>query len=352
MRAARAANAVSTRLRRAGAIMLACTAMAVLTLDAAATEFGVYRGPGSIGRARIASFEAFVGRKVERTVDALNWFGTWTDLNASIPWVTRSWKDSDLGLTLSIPMIPTESGGTLADGAAGKPVMVNKGARIENGRMVGGTPTPMNRDQIFVEAGRQLVANGFADAVVRIGWEFNGKWMPWRADLDPENYVKYFQRIVIVMRSVPGQRFKFEWTPNHTRHAIDPDRVYPGDDYVDIIGMDVYDEIWSAGEKEPRARWTDYLKRPYGLEWHRNFAKAHGKPLAYSEWGVGQKPNGHGGGDNPHFVQQMAAWIAEVKPLYHNYWDNPSPTYDAELSEGGRYPRSSAMFRSVFGPKP
>lgn len=311
--------------RAALSLLVGCWALAGTLDDASATEFGVYRGPGCKGRDRIASFEAFAGRKVERTVDALNWFGTWSDLTSSIPWVISCWKGSGRALTLSVPMLPMKDGGTLADGVAGK------------------------HDKVFTDAALHLIANDYHDAVIRIGWEFNGNWMPWRADKDPENYVKYFQRIVILMRSVPGQRFKFEWTPNHGRHAIEPAKAYPGDAHVDIVGMDVYDEIWTDNMRDPAKRWAYYRDQPFGLAWHRDFARAHGKPLAYSEWGVGQRPDGHGSGDNPYFVQQMAAWIAAVKPLYQNYWDDPSPTYDAELSEGGRYPQSSAMFRKVFG---
>jgi len=315
-------------LRRAGcfglgiALALGCLPSGASAQARTAPEFSVYRGPGCLGRARIAAFEAFAGRKVQRTVDALNQ-QTWPELRSSIPWVVSCWKDSGLALTLSVPMLTFRDRGTLADGVAG------------------------NYDDIFLTTARQLIANGYADAVVRIAWEFNGDWMPWRADKDPQNYVAYFRRIVSLMRSVPGQKFKFEWTPNHGRHKIDPTKVYPGDDCVDIIGMDVYDEIWNEGMRDPVARWAYYRDQPFGLAWHRDFAAAHGKPLAFSEWGVGTRPDGHGSGDDPYFVEQMAAWIAAVKPLYHNYWDDPSPTYDAELSSG-RFPLAAAAFKRAF----
>jgi len=315
-------------LRGALGVLALAAALAVAlvplgTGTAGATEFGVYRGPGCNGRQRIPEFETWVGRKVERTVDALNQesFEKW---RTSIPWIISCWKGSGLKLTLSVPMLPFDKQGSLAEGAVG------------------------HYDPLFKETARQLVANGYADAVVRIGWEFNGEWMPWRADRDPKAYVAYFQRIVTLMRQTPGQQFRFEWTPNHGRHAIAPPEVYPGDDYVDIIGMDVYDEIWTDDQRDPATRWAYYVNQPYGLAWHRDFAAAHKKPMAYSEWGVGQRPDNHGSGDNPYFVAQMAKWIAATKPLYHSYWDNPSATYDAELSSGGRYPRSSAEFLKQF----
>ena len=90
-----------------------------------------------------------------------------------------------------------------------------------------------------------------ATTVVRIGWEFNGNWMPWAASKDPESYKRYFRRIVEIMRRAPGQRFQFEWCPNHGRKDMDPTEAYPGDDVVDIIGMDVYAETWDASTSDP-----------------------------------------------------------------------------------------------------
>ena len=290
---------------------------------AAATEFGVYRGPGCDGRARIPEFERFVGRRVERTVDALAQ-DTWPSLESSVDWIIGCWKDSGIKLTLSVPMLTRDGTSGFAEGAAG------------------------SRDATFARVGRSLVANGQPDAIVRIGWEFNGDWMPWAAEKDPDGFVAYFRRIVQVMRETPGQRFRFEWCPNHRRHRVDPDRAYPGDDVVDVIGMDIYDEVWNAEAADPVRRWAWYVEQPYGLRWHRDFARAHGKPTAYSEWGTGTKPDGHGAGDSPVFIAGMADWIAESGPLYQSYWDNPSPEFNTQLSNG-QFPKSAAVFVARFG---
>ena len=140
-----------------------------------------------------------------------------------------------------------------------------------------------------------MIETGHPDAILRIGWEFNGDWEPWAAEKDPSNYVAYFRRIVSLMRSVDGQHFKFEWCPNHRRHDIDASAVYPGDDVVDIIGMDVYDEIWNSSQSNATARFDTYMNEPFGLKWHQEFARTHGKPTAFSEWGTGTRPDGHGG---------------------------------------------------------
>lgn len=298
-------------------------ALAGLAGTAGATEIGAYRGPGCNGREAMGVFEGFLGRKAERTVDALNQ-ESWAEMKSSIPWIARCWRGSGIGLTLSVPMLPRDGSGTLAEGAAGA------------------------YDAIFISTARALVQNGLADAVIRIGWEFNGDWMPWAAAHDPEGYKAYFRRIVGIMRETPGQKFRFEWCPNHGRKAMDPTDAYPGDDVVDIIGMDVYAETWGVDGSGPEERFQYYLDQPFGLKWHRDFALARGKAISYPEWGVGTRPDGRGVGDDAVFVAGMADWFEEVQPLYQSYWDVQASDYNAQMSNG-QFPEASAMFKRRFG---
>lgn len=293
------------------------------TLPAWSTELGAYRGPGCDGRAAMSVFETFVGRKVGRTVDALNQ-ESWAAMQSSIPWITKCWSGSGIALTLSVPMLPKDGDGSLAEGAAGA------------------------YDEIFAETARELVRNGLSDSVVRIGWEFNGDWMPWTAKDDPDAYKRYFRRIVEIMRAEPGQRFRFEWCPNHGRKAMDPTDAYPGDDVVDIIGMDVYAETWDASTADPQLRWRYFLDQPFGLKWHRDFAASHGKPTSYPEWGVGTRPDGHGVGDDPVFIAGMADWFELTQPIYQSYWDVMASDYNAQMSNR-QFPQAAEMFRKRFG---
>jgi hypothetical protein len=287
------------------------------------TQLSVYRGAGCTGRSEIPKFERFLGKKVTRTVDALDVRG-WPEMLSSAQWISECWRDSGLEVTISIPMLPEQANVNLRAGAQGE------------------------YDQYFQHIARTLVRNGLGDSVVRIGWEFNGNWMPWSASQDPSSFIAFWRRIVRIFRAVEEQTFLFEWCPNHGSNEIDPTSVYPGDDVVDIIGMDVYNQTWSSETLDPRKRWEYFLEGPFGLRWHNEFAKRHGKMLAYSEWGTGTRPDGHGAGDDPLFIAKMADWIQETKPLYHNYWDYSAPDYDAKLS-GGKFPRAAAEFQRRFG---
>jgi hypothetical protein len=304
----------------AGSLLSSSPALA----SGAPTQFGAYLGAGCTGRDKMPAFESFVGRKVERTVDALN-ATSWKEMRSSIAWLARCWKDSGLDLTLSVPMLPRDKSGTLQRGVAGE------------------------YDDIFREVATALVDNGHADAIVRIGWEFNGGWMPWRAAADPKAYIAYYRRIVGIMRAVEGQKFKFEWCPNVGKHEIAPDQAYPGDDVVDVIGLDIYNEIWSPTLRDPGVRFRWFLNQPYGLRWHQNFAKARGKPISFPEWGSGPNSNGHGAPDDPVFITSMAQWFARTRPLYQSYFEYRAPNYDYTLAGNTKSPNAAKAYKRAFG---
>jgi beta-mannanase len=222
-------------------------------------------------------------------------------------------------------MLPQDKSVKLADGAAGK------------------------FDELFRNYAEQLVKHGFADAVVRPGWEFNADWYPWAAKHDPESWVAYWRRIVTTMRSVPGAKFKFDWCAAGGWSAFRAEKVYPGDEYVDIIGLDFYNTLGaSMGDVSPQQRWELRKKSPHGLDWHRSFAQSRNKPMSFPEWGTGKARDARGGEDDPYFVEQMAAWIKSNRVAYHNYWDYSAPILDSKLSDGRRPAAGAALIRA-FG---
>jgi hypothetical protein len=196
-----------------------------------------------------------------------------------------------------------------------------------------------------------VTGKGHGAAVIRLGWEFNGHWSPWDAAKDPQAFIDYWRRIVGLMRGVPGAAFRFDWNPILGNSTIAPDRVWPGGDVVDVIGLDVYNQSWTVPRLGPQARWRELRTQPIGLDWHRAFAAARGKPRSFPEWGTGRRPDGSGGGDDPVFIAGMAAWLAAPDILYHGYWDFPAEDYYALISTG-EFPQAAAMLRRHFGNAP
>ncbi|WP_369169496.1 glycosyl hydrolase [Streptomyces sp. R28] len=194
-------------------------------------------------------------------------------------------------------------------------------------------------DDHFEVLAERLVELGAEDTVIVLGWEMNGVTYTHRCAPDPERWKRYFRRIVTVMRSVPGEDFRFDFAPSRGRDAIPWTQCYPGDDYVDIVGMDAYDQ--------PRGLTFDQqVSEPYGLQHHVEFARAHDKPISYPEWGLFRN------GDNITWMLRMLAWMDEHKPLYNTITDY-CPHGVWLCSDN---PRASALYRlllsSPFVPQP
>jgi hypothetical protein len=294
-----------------------------------AGTLGVYAGSGKPDA--VAAFESRLGRPMNQVHDYQP-TATWSALTA-IGWALGRWTASRYAhrVVYSIPMLP-DSGGTLAEGATGA-----------------------YNDQFRILA-LALVAGGDGAATLRLGWEFNGDWYRWSIGVanGPADYAAYWRQIVTTMRSVPGANFKFDWCPNNGGSTVNGQQLsaasaYPGDAYVDYIGMDIYDQSWSAQNDDPAARWNEYVTKQDGLGWQRNFAAVHGKQITFPEWGLGHRQDGNGGGDSPYFIERMYEWIRTNPVAYHNYFEFADSVLDAALFEG-RSPNASKRFIELFGP--
>jgi hypothetical protein len=224
--------------------------------------------------------------------------------------------------------------------ALGVPLLPNRGASLARGAAGA-------YDDQFRSIAEQVVAEGGADAVIRLGWEFDGSWYPWSGWKDPEAFVAYWRRVVEVMRSVQGQHFRFDW--NSAADRSDPSALYPGDDVVDVIGLDVYDQTYDITLVDPEARWQDMIDRPGGLAWLATFATEHAKPMSLPEWGLTSRHVDGSQPDNPRFVQGVHEFVTAYRVLYHNYFDT---TKDGETwsLRSGDFPESALTYLDLFGP--
>ncbi len=186
-------------------------------------------------------------------------------------------------------------------------------------------------DDHFEVLAERLVDLGVPDTVIVLGWEMNGITYTHRCGPDPESWKRYWRRIVTVMRSVPGQRFRFDFAPNRGMDAIPWPECYPGDEFVDIIGMDAYDQPYGLD-------FDQQVSEPYGLQHHVDFARRHGKPISYPEWGLFRN------GDNITYMLRMLAWMDEHKPLYNTITDY-CPHGVWLCSDN---PRASALYRALL----
>ncbi len=183
-------------------------------------------------------------------------------------------------------------------------------------------------------------APGQSVIYIRTGWEENlAGEMPWNSTGQEANYIAAFQQFVSVFRTVDTTgRFRFVWCPNVGGDPIQ--NSYPGDAYVDVMSMDFYYGLNSlTNAPDPDAAFQQMLDQ--GLSFVANMASAHGKKLAFSEWGVNQDNFGN-------YVKDFFDWCRAQGCLFVTYWDS-NGSYPGELSNGS-YPETGAMFQHLWNP--
>ncbi|QDI71013.1 hypothetical protein CD934_21715 [Streptomyces calvus] len=284
----------------------------------------------------VPAFGAFLasdGRGVARMEQLSRWLGDaelrvghtylpgnhWSDIEGDIGFLESwaQWRNArkDRMLVLNVPMQERNEAGVSDDEVRR---LLRRGASGEF-------------DHHFRALAERLVELKVPDTVLVLGWEMNGVTYTHRCGPDPESWKKYWSRIVTTMRAVPGQKFRFDFTPSRGRDAVPWTECYPGDDTVDIIGMDSYDQ--PAGRS-----FDEQVSEPYGLQAHVDFARAHGKPISYPEWGLFRN------GDNPEYMRRMLAWMDKHRPLYNTVTDYcPHGVWQC-----GANPESSRVYRSVL----
>jgi hypothetical protein len=111
-----------------------------------------------------------------------------------------------------------------------------------------------------------------ATVVIRWCWEANGNWYPHSVGPDKANFIAAWRRCMDIMRSSvsdvlgAGKSFMIEFGPSgHLRFGSwSSERlwnIYPGDDWVDICGLGIHDQIGIASD----ADFDRYLRYPASI---------------------------------------------------------------------------------------
>ena len=338
-----------------------------VTDNTAPPYFCVYRwGQGGVGKKLYDAYGDWLGRKVIWAEDFMP-KEAWTKIEGE-QWQLGTWKgwvEKQPGrrLVLSVPILigPWDKSGPKTGPDAG-PVSLAEGAK-------GAYNT------YFQHLAENLVQQGLGDTILRLGWEFNGGWYTWRANKESEavDFAAYFKQIVTTMRAVPGaEKLKFVWNPAmEPWWPYSPEKAWPGNDFVDYVGVDVYDQSWQPGTYPippgaSESTMTDLQKNTWetvtdneakmGLPYWTKFAAAHGKPLVIPEWGICQRSDKHGGMDNPNFIEQMHRFIYDPanNVYFHCYFDVGAPDGDHQLcpnpnnNHQTQFPRAAAKYYELF----
>jgi hypothetical protein len=276
---------------------------------------GAFVNWGPVGREHtLQQWEKWLNQKPS-SVLGVDFYGqvTWEDYS-KFSWVPGIWKKLNpaRNVVWSVPLTVQDT--PLADVAAGL------------------------HDDAF-EAAARAIAEAQPRAIIRLGWEMNLTQMAWSAKDREADYIGAFRRVVEIFRR-HSRDFKYDWCPGWGPQDSPADLAYPGDDVVDYIGLDIYDFRQEGSVEE---RWNAfYLKAPFGLEWHRDFAARHGKRMSFPEWGVGNA------GDNPYFIEKMHDWFLQNQDsiAYAAYFDVDGQ-WPTQI-DNNQFPNSQLLFRKLF----
>jgi hypothetical protein len=202
-----------------------------------------------------------------------------------------------------------------------------------------------------------LVRAGLGDSIIRLQHEGNDTGsaddLPgdgpggWPTATEERQWSQCWSNEARVMKAVPGARFRMDWTVNAYWRPIPLTSWYPGDDVVDIIGIDAYDAGLPASITTEPAAWTRIYTQSNGIRTVAQFASDHGKPMSLSEWGLAYSGSpGFGLGDDPAYVDNIAAVVRLLPVAYQSYFLNRDA---GTLLQGASGARSLARYIAHFG---
>jgi len=157
--------------------------------------------------------------------------------------------------------------------------------------------------------------------VLRFAHEMNGAWFPWserNSGNKPGEYVRAWQHVHKVFEQVGATNVIWVWSPNIIRPvpSVQLAPLYPGDDYVDWVGMVGY----AVREKSAGAVFDPTINRI------RKFTK---KPMLITE--TGAKPGELQAG----WTADLFRWLARHEDVVGFIWfeyDKAEWTYDWRFS--------------------
>lgn len=284
----------------------------------------------------VAAFERVIGRHVDYVVEH-GAQASWKEAVSSAAHALRTWRTISVGsrrkLFWNQPL-------TVAD----TPL-----SAVVAGR----------HDSSFESIAVQIRNNGFYDAIINLGFDMTGDWVPWAATTGNRlDYIDAYRRVVTIFKKV-SPSFKMCWSPSPHAQSVLPEDAYPGDEHVDLVGMSVLLIARANATSLVDQLETTMIghgatpiegRRPYALAWLSEFGKAHQKRLVIPELGIGIEVPREAGAELPQasdddaVLVRMAEWMTQNDVALHCWRDLPNSDWSAMHT---RISRSSLISGSI-----
>jgi hypothetical protein len=201
---------------------------------------------------------------------------------------------------------------------------------------------------------RDLWGGRSATLYIRFAHEMNGNWYPWSVDAgNADAFVASWKRFRALQQDIfPASQLVFCVNRESVGTGIDWRETFPGAQYVDVMGVDYYNQYPYVGTAE---QWTaslddtDGTGAPKGLQAHLDFARSVGLPLAIPEWS-GTSANG----DNTAFMEGMHDFFnangggGAGRLLYEILFNIDMHDNSYRIFGGTNMPAAAEVYRSLW----
>lgn len=163
--------------------------------------------------------------------------------------------------------------------------------------------------------------------------ENTGSWFWWgEAHCTPEEFKALFQYTVEYLRDVKGiHNFLYVYSPGSEPKSVEEFALrYPGDDYIDMVGVDMYDRMADHDCDE-----VFFQDMRHQLDVLEKFSTAHDKLMAVTETGLAVDKPDEGdtmtavhrtGNRNPKWYMDVLETVSQSRASYFLLWANFSKT--------------------------
>jgi hypothetical protein len=232
--------------------------------------------------------------------------------------------------------------------------LMNAGYSNDQAALAAYAANPSAWDANFTTLAQNLVADGLGNAIIRLMWEPDSGIYSNDDLTSAADYATLWRDAHTAMMSVSGAAFQWAWYWGGNFDATTDNTAYPGDAYVDYVTFDDYDQSWDGSCGIPY-NGSNFTEAQEACIWANDqtpllsslvsFATAHGKPIGIGEFGVIDRSDGHGGGDDPTYVNDFSAWLKAHNVAWASYF-NFNSGGNSVLSD---FPSSLGAFRADFG---
>lgn len=211
-------------------------------------------------------------------------------------------------------------------------------------------------DTVYRKLGQSLKSLNKPNMILRLGWELSHGY-PWSLTncSTPEQagwYKAAHRHLVDLLRETYSNQFLVSWNflKRASKLPLPLIQYYPGDEYIDFISVDYYDDSMTRGKT--LEGFADHANDgsaqvPLGINQWLAFAKSTGKKLSFDEWGVSSDgPGKRGNGDNAAYIVGMYNFMRANSQYigYELYFHGAG-----HVLGDGKNPRATQAYRQTFG---